>query len=113
MAAAEERKDAVKELLEKGKKQGMLSTKEIQDTLEAAEIDSESIDKIYEQFEKMGIEITGDDIENELREIQLEEENEDLDDLSVPEGVSLDDPVVCRRAMRRRRKSLQRQIFVL
>lgn len=93
MPAAEERKDAVKELLEKGKKQGMLSTKEIQDTLEAAEIDSESIDKIYEQLEKMGIEITGDDIENELREIQLEEENEGLDDLSVPEGVSLDDPV--------------------
>ncbi|MDY6313887.1 MAG: RNA polymerase sigma factor RpoD [Clostridia bacterium] len=93
MSAAEERKDAVKELLEKGKKQGMLSTKEIQDTLDAAEIDSESIDKIYEQLEKMGIEITGDDIENELREIQLEEENEDLDDLSVPEGVSLDDPV--------------------
>ena len=93
MPATEERKDAVKELLEKGKKQGMLSTKEIQDTLEAAEIDSESIDKIYEQLEKMGIEITGDDIENELREIQLEEENEGLDDLSVPEGVSLDDPV--------------------
>ena len=93
MAATEERKDAVKELLEKGKKQGMLSAKEIQDTLEAAEIDSESIEKVYEQLEKTGIEITGDDIENELREIQLEEGNEDLDDLSVPEGVSIDDPV--------------------
>jgi len=89
MAGNENKKQIIKELLEKGKKKGMLSYKEIMDALEEIEMDPEQIEKIYESVENMGIEIVGD-IEQELEEIQLEPE--DLD-LSIPEGISLDDPV--------------------
>ena len=89
MAGNENKKQIIKELLDKGKKKGMLSYKEIMDALEEIELDPEQIEKIYESIENMGIEIVGD-MEEELEEIQLEPE--DLD-LSVPEGISLDDPV--------------------
>ena len=90
MATVEERKAAVKELVEKGKAQGVLSYGEIQDALEDIELDSESIDKVYEQIEKLGIEIIGNDIEEELVEIQSEEEEIDL---TIPDSISLSDPV--------------------
>ncbi|MDY4975775.1 MAG: sigma-70 family RNA polymerase sigma factor, partial [Clostridia bacterium] len=89
MAGNENKKQVIKEFLDKGKKKGMLSYKEIMDALEEIELDPEQIEKIYESIENMGIEIVGD-MEQELEEIQLEPE--DLD-LSIPEGISLDDPV--------------------
>ncbi len=89
MAGNENKKQVIKELLDKGKKKGMLSYKEIMDALQEIELDPEQIEKIYESIENMGIEIIGD-MEQELEEIQLEPE--DLD-LSIPEGISLDDPV--------------------
>ncbi len=89
MSDNENKRQIIKELLDKGKKKGILSYKEIMDALEEIEMDSEQIEKIYESIENMGIEIVGD-MEQELEEIQLEPE--DLD-LSVPEGISLDDPV--------------------
>ncbi len=89
MASNENKKQIIKELLEKGKKKGILSYKEIMDALEEIEMDPDQIEKIYESIENMGIEIVGD-MEQELEEIQLEPE--DLD-LSIPDGISLDDPV--------------------
>lgn len=81
----------VKDLLERGKKNGMLSFKEIMDAFEEIEITPEQIDKVYETLEKAGIEIVGD-IDKELEEIELSEEKDD-DDLTIPEGISLDDHV--------------------
>ncbi len=89
MADNENKRQIIKELLDKGKKKGILSYKEIMDALEEIEMDSDQIEKVYESIENMGIEIVGD-MEQELEEIQLEPE--DLD-LTVPEGISLDDPV--------------------
>jgi RNA polymerase primary sigma factor len=60
------------------------------DAFEEIEIAPEQIDKVYESLEKAGIEIVGD-IEKELEEIELS--GEDVDDLSIPEGVSIDDHV--------------------
>ena len=83
------KKNAIKGLLEKGKKNGMLTYKEITDTLEELDIDSNQIDAIYENIESMGIEIVGN-IEEELAEIK----DEDTEiDLTIPEGIALDDPV--------------------
>ena len=83
------KKNAIKGLLEKGKKKGMLTYKEITDTLEELDIDSNQIDAIYENIESMGIEIVGN-IEEELAEIK----DEDTEiDLTIPEGIALDDPV--------------------
>ncbi|HOQ00430.1 MAG TPA: RNA polymerase sigma factor RpoD [Acetivibrio clariflavus] len=85
----ESKKAILKELIEKGKQKGMLTYKEIMDAFEEIEIDPEQIEKVYETLENLGIDVVGD-IEDEIEDIQLTEE--DLD-LSVPEGISIDDPV--------------------
>ncbi len=89
MSTTENKKQVIKDLLERGKKKGMLSYKEIMDTLEEIELEPDQIEKVYESIENMGVEIIGD-IEEELEEIKLEETELDL---SIPEGISLDDPV--------------------
>ena len=65
MASNDERMSIIHEMIETGKKKGMLSYKEIQDSLEELELTAEQIDTMYEQLEKMGIEITGDDVNAE------------------------------------------------
>ncbi len=89
MNNVENKKQAIKDLIERGKKKGMLSYKEIMDTLEEIELDPDQIEKVYENVENLGIEITGD-IDEELEEIKLAEEEIDL---TIPEGIALDDPV--------------------
>ena len=93
MASNDERMSIIHEMIETGKKKGMLSYKEIQDSLEELELTAEQIDTMYEQLEKMGIEITGDDVNAELDKIELEENDVIDDDLSIMEGVAVDDPV--------------------
>ncbi|MBZ4663122.1 MAG: rpoD [Caloramator sp.] len=78
----------VKELIERGKKAGFLTYKEIMETLGDVDLSSEQIDKIYEILESMGIEVL-EDMDDFNPEQLLEE---DLD-LSIPEGISIDDPV--------------------
>lgn len=85
----ESRKAILKELIDKGKSKGMLTYKEIMDAFEEIEIEPEHVEKIYETLENMGIDVIGD-IEAEMEEIQ--NDNEELD-ISVPEGISIDDPV--------------------
>lgn len=88
--------DAVKKLIAKGKKEGILSYKEIIDSLEEISLDSDQIDEIYQNLEDMGIEITGDkdeDILLEKDEIDKDDEEEVKEDLSVPKGINVDDPV--------------------
>ncbi len=95
------------DLVHKGKKKGVLTYREIMDTLQNVELSTEQIDEIYESFAEMGIdvvpeqgegegegegEVEGDVEVLEPAEIDVHEEPVDLE-LTVPEGVSLDDPV--------------------
>ncbi|WP_207655311.1 RNA polymerase sigma factor RpoD [Clostridium vincentii] len=75
----------VKNLIEKGKKTGTLTYKELIDEAENIDLGPEQIEKIYEVLESMGIEVIG--------EASEKEEEEEHIDLSVPEGISIDDPV--------------------
>ena len=75
----------VKNLLDKGKKSGTLTYKEIMDELENIDLGPEQIEKIYEVLESMGIEVIG--------EPSGEEEVEEELDLTIPEGIAIDDPV--------------------
>ena len=77
----------VKNLIEKGKKNGILTYKEIMDEIDHIDLGPEQIEKIYEVLESMGIEVQGD-----INEVSGVEEELDLD-LSIPEGVAIDDPV--------------------
>ena len=92
MSNNDAKKAAIKELLDRGKGKGMLTYQEILDTLEGIELDPEQIEKVYDTIEHLGIDIVGD-IEPEIDDINdIQVSEEDLD-LSVPEGVSIDDPV--------------------
>ncbi|NLO90053.1 MAG: RNA polymerase sigma factor RpoD [Clostridia bacterium] len=86
---AQEKDQQINELIKKGKKQGVLTYQEIMDALQEIELTPEQIDEIYDRLSGLGIEIIP---ESELEEEQEEEESIDVD-LSVPEGVSIDDPV--------------------
>ncbi|HHW56973.1 MAG TPA: RNA polymerase sigma factor RpoD [Clostridia bacterium] len=81
-------KEAITELINKGKKTGMLTYNEIMDSLEEIDLNPDQIEKVYDAFEDMGIEIVGE----EPRQEEITEEDLDLD-LSLPEGISIDDPV--------------------
>ena len=83
------RKTILKELIEKGKAKGMLTYKEIIDAFEEVELEPDQIDKIYETVENMSIDIVGE-LEEDDEETQT---NENEAEISVPEGISIDDPV--------------------
>ncbi len=86
----EKKKAIKKELIEKGKRKGVLSYKEITDAFEEVEITPEEIEQLYDKFEKEGIELV-EDLDKELEEIEVSKE--ELEDLSVPEGINIDDHV--------------------
>jgi len=87
--STESKKNAIKELLEKGKKKGMLTYKEVTDVVEELEIDATQLDTLYENIESMGIELMGD-IDEELEAIKDEETEIDL---TIPDSIAIDDPV--------------------
>ncbi len=91
MSETVNKKEIVKELIEKGKQKGMLTEQEIETALAELELDVEQIEKIHDNFEALGIDIVGD-IDQEIKEIK-EADEDDLEDLSVPEGINVDDHV--------------------
>jgi RNA polymerase primary sigma factor len=88
------KREKIKELIETGKSKGVLTYQEIMDMLEDIEIESDQIEKIYENLENLGIDIIGEDVEADPDiSNELDEETEPELDLSLPEGINIDDPV--------------------
>jgi len=92
--------EQVKEqLVELGKKRGVLSYKEITDRLAGFEQDSDQMDEFFEYLGDQGIEINNnenDDDDDEVDQMVIkDDDNEefDFDDLSVPPGIKINDPV--------------------
>ena len=76
----------LEELVQMGKKKkSVLEYKEVMDHLAELDLDPDRIDKIYEYLEGQGIDILGN--------IEAEEEVEKELDLTLPEGINIDDPV--------------------
>ncbi|HHU91979.1 MAG TPA: RNA polymerase sigma factor RpoD [Halanaerobiaceae bacterium] len=82
----------VQNLIDKGKKDGFLTYEEIMDALEEIELDSDDIEKIYELFNEMDIDIKDENESGKIDVLDEEIEEEDLD-ISVPDGIGIDDPV--------------------
>ena len=83
----------VEELVESGKNKGTLTLKEVADQLEGVELEPDQLDKILDMLDTLGVDVVS---EIELPEPEaLPEEPGNIDDLdlSVPEGISTDDPV--------------------
>ncbi|MFR3185055.1 MAG: RNA polymerase sigma factor RpoD [Ruminococcus sp.] len=91
--------EKLKALLELGKKKkNVLEYQEINDFFQGITLTTEQMDLIFEYLEANGIDvlrITEDDALLESDDLPLEEEEVDMEniDLSVPEGVSIEDPV--------------------
>lgn len=95
--------NGVKELIQKGKKRGILTYREIMDTLQGVEMTPEQIDEVYEHLGSMGIDVVPDsaDIESfsDVHEPVVMDDHPEVEDgeieidLSIPEGVGIDDPV--------------------
>ena len=86
-----EKKNLIRELIETGKRNGKLTTKEINDAIEESGFDMEQIDKLYETMESHGVEIV-DEPDGEAFTLTEESVDEFESSLSA-EGVAIDDPV--------------------
>nr|WP_222617502.1 RNA polymerase sigma factor RpoD [Veillonella hominis] len=95
--------EIVEQLLEKGRKSGVLTQSEISDALhEQTEITAEQLDDIYTTLGKLNVEIVVDidaddtdshTIETDEDEDEVSSEKKISIDLSVDSGVNIDDPV--------------------
>ncbi|SDI86114.1 MULTISPECIES: RNA polymerase sigma factor RpoD [Alteribacillus] len=87
--------DQVKEqLLESGKKRGVLSYAEITEKLAPYDQDSDQMDEFFEYLGEQGIDLLneGEEVPS-MEQVEKEEEELDLNDLSVPPGIKINDPV--------------------
>ncbi|MEW5865864.1 MAG: RNA polymerase sigma factor RpoD [Bacillota bacterium] len=104
----------IKELIERGKRKGTLTYREIMDALQNVELSPDQIDDIYEALGQIGIDVVPEPGDGEAEDgARIADELEgpagpagpdgpDADavvreeadiDLSLPEGISVDDPV--------------------
>ncbi|NLU51612.1 MAG: RNA polymerase sigma factor RpoD [Clostridiaceae bacterium] len=100
---AKDPKSILKELTEEGRAKGMLTYHEIEDAFEHMDITPEQIEKIYETLEKIGIDVVPDNIDNiedDFDDLQFLSADDDIEpdveeeiDISIPEGITIDDPV--------------------
>ncbi len=82
----------IADLLAKGKKNGgTLTDAEIIDAMQKQDLTPDEIDSMYELFSQKGIDIVDDTAGQEISDGKDDDEAEI--DLSVPEGISIDDPV--------------------
>ena len=105
----ESKRMTAKGLIEKGKKQGSLTLAEIMEAFSETELDKDQVENLYETLGNLGIEV----IENKTEKVEIDFQQDDLDlegldesivkddtpmeieeiDLSLPKGISIDDPV--------------------
>ena len=88
-----EKKITIRELIETGKRNGKLTTKEINDAIEETGFDVEQIDKLYETLEGHNVEIV-DEPDADSENFTLTEGSVDMFETALSaEGVAIDDPV--------------------
>jgi RNA polymerase primary sigma factor len=86
--------DGLKDLIEKGKRRGMLSYTEIMDSLQGADMTPDQIDEVYEKLNGLGIEVVSEVPDVDSLEESPETQPDEVDiDLTIPDGVGIDDPV--------------------
>ena len=94
----EARQEKLNELYELGKSKGVLTYSEIMDRLLELDMDPDQLDKVLESLEANGVNVVNDtasiDVSDTGEKAGSNDMLADIDmDLSVPEGVSIDDPV--------------------
>ena len=88
------RQAKLNELYEYGKSKGALTYKEIMDRLMEMDMDPEQLDKVLETLEALGVDVINENDAAAIPEPADEPAHqEEAADVSVPEGISIDDPV--------------------
>jgi RNA polymerase primary sigma factor len=88
----------ISEIIEMGKQRGYLTKQEILGKIFDLEIESDDIENFYDEVEKFKIEVIDDEAKYEAEEpdaemlVEEEMHSEEID-LSIPEGINIDDPV--------------------
>ncbi|MBO8142076.1 MAG: RNA polymerase sigma factor RpoD [Firmicutes bacterium] len=91
--------ETIDELMQRGKRRGALTYREIMDALQEVELSPEQIDEVYERLASQGIDVIADGADADAFIDGEDDEDNGLPadpaavDLSVPEGIGLDDPV--------------------
>ncbi len=95
--------EAQQELVERGKKKGVLTYKEIMDTLQPFEFSVDTLDELYDKLSQSQVEIVDEASElpaapsdKEEKEMADESEKGEAEaelDITLPEGISINDPV--------------------
>ncbi|BAL83589.1 putative RNA polymerase sigma factor RpoD [Selenomonas ruminantium subsp. lactilytica TAM6421] len=88
----------VENLLSKGNKNGgTLTYGELVEALQQEDLTPDEIDRMYDTFSQQGIEIVDDSSTTDVGDDDIDIDDKDAEeveiDLSVPEGISIDDPV--------------------
>ena len=87
----------IQQLIKTGQKKGSLTYTEIMNVMEEDDLTPDQIDKMYEVFADKGIDIIGEDdqmtMDDDLDDDDAEKVPEIHMDLSIPEGINIDDPV--------------------
>lgn len=82
--------EAISALAEKGKKKKNLTYEEIIEELQGYQLEPDYIDDIFEHFQSLGIGVGPDgDIDGD----EVEHENIENEEVVVPDGIEIDDPV--------------------
>ena len=101
----QENKLAIKNLVEKGKKEGTLTFDQISEALGDIELDKDQIENMYETLAQMGIDVIEENAKDPIETVLkgkvdsiIEEDEDDEEeavvlDLSIPKGITIDDPV--------------------
>jgi len=103
----DQKMEKVQALIQKGKTKGSITYREIMDALQGIDLSADQIDDIYQQLGRMGIDVVPEpgDVEQEVLKKAKDDDDDIADDaddeaeeesevdLSVPEGVGIDDPV--------------------
>ena len=87
----------IQQLIKTGQKKGSLTYTEIMNVMEEDDLTPDQIDKMYEVFADKGIDIIGEDdqmtMDDDLDDDDTEKVPEIHMDLSIPEGINIDDTV--------------------
>ena len=85
--------ESISALAEKGKKKKHLSYEEIVDDLQSYNLEPDNLDDILEHLQSLGINV-GAEVENEADiDDEIEKESIETEEVTVPEGIEIDDPV--------------------
>ncbi|MDD3894664.1 MAG: RNA polymerase sigma factor RpoD [Syntrophomonadaceae bacterium] len=85
--------ESISVLAEKGKKKKHLSYEEIVDDLQGYNLEPDNLDDILEHLQSLGINV-GAETENEADiEDDIEKESIETEEVTVPDGIEIDDPV--------------------